>query len=208
VYYGEEGIFDPDWVECTDGTLDDISTALPLIEALHLNNSGISGNFSSISSCTNLTELSIAEYGISGDLSSLSSLRGLKLLEIQHNEDVSASGNLSNLSHLRDLECLRITDCPDVNGSFSSLASLVALKDLSIEVGSIEGNISLLLPLVSLKNLTLSSYCPDLNGSFTSLEPLNLRHLYFPYLLVREEAKMGGGWFGAPSWVTLHTQGP
>jgi hypothetical protein len=117
-------------------------------------------------------------HGISGDLSSLSHLRGLKLFDIQYNEHVSAIGNLSDPSSLHDLECLRISDCPAVVGNLSSLEPLVALKDLKIEIGSIEGNISLLLPLISLQNLYPGRYCPDLNSSFTSLEPLHLRHLH------------------------------
>ena len=173
----------------TGGDLDDISTALPFLEALYLENSGISGDLSALSSCINLAELVLDEC-VHGDLSSLSPLLALKSFHItptlyDDGDDVFISGDLSSLSLLQDLVYLRISGCPRVNGNLSSLASLVALKDLEIKIGRLEGNISLLSPLIALRDLHLWPCSLDINGSPESFEPLNLMDVGGGYCTTR-----------------------
>ena len=123
------------------------------LKFLYLNNSKSTGDLSSLKALTTLTDLDLSKTNISGNISNLTALTNLTLLNLS---DTQVIGNISNLKALTALNLLRIgnKDIP-ITGDIGSLSSLNSLSDITIQYGSLSGDVA-----------TLPANCRRLSLSF------------------------------------------
>jgi len=141
----------------TSGTLGQVARCFPRLRSLGLNNSGIVGDLSSLSTLVGLTELTIDTWyykhrdkRVTGDISSLSSLIYLKSVSFIGCKEIN--GDLSSFSCLRNLKTICLSGCAGLTGDLKSLSSLMSPTTISIDwCRGITGN---LISLASLDNVT------------------------------------------------------
>lgn len=123
------------------------------LKFLYLNNSKSKGDLSSLKSLTTLTALSLSKTNISGNISNLTALTNLTFLDLS---DTQVIGNISSLNTLTALNLLKIgnKDIP-ITGDIGSLSSLNSLSEITIQYGSLSGDVA-----------TLPANCRRLSLSF------------------------------------------
>lgn len=112
------------------------------LKFLYLNNIKSKGDLSSLKALTTLTTLDLSKTNISGNISSLTALTNLTLLNLS---DTQVIGDISTLKTLTALNLLKIgnKDIP-ITGDIGRLSSLNSLSEITIQYGSLSGDVATL----------------------------------------------------------------
>ena len=97
------------------------------------------GDISSLSNLTNLTSANFVNTSVSGDISSLSNNTGLTSLTLS---GTSVSGDISSLSNNTNLKTLLLNNNNNISGNISSLSKLTNLTVLFLDNTSVSGDIT------------------------------------------------------------------
>lgn len=122
----------------------DIATLknMSALKYLYLSNCNIKGDLSSLKKLTSLTSFEAQNTNIGGNISNLTALTNLTLLNLL---DTQLIGDISTFNGLTALNLLRVGNKHiPITGDIGSLSSLNSLSDITIQYGSLSGDVATL----------------------------------------------------------------